>query len=124
MAIVVQSREGMPPSAMLHTSSDIARAMRYRSESCCNVYLVLIMFHQYIQRVIADRRVMYEDEDPEISLMDINSTQNGIFLRKDLHSQFGRGGSQFLKVRETIILATASVPQYNAAVCSRLPTLP
>ncbi|KAI0287669.1 hypothetical protein BC826DRAFT_1042991 [Russula brevipes] len=50
---------------------------------------------EYIQLVIADRRALYEEE---ISSMDIDSTQNGIFLTKTLHSQFGKGHSQFLKI--------------------------
>ncbi|KAI0284486.1 hypothetical protein BC826DRAFT_1179330 [Russula brevipes] len=64
---------------------------------------------EYIQRVIADRRVLYEDEDPEIFSMDINSTQNGILLRKDLHSQFGRGDRQFLKT-PNFALDPADIP--------------
>ncbi|KAI0284487.1 hypothetical protein BC826DRAFT_156395 [Russula brevipes] len=67
---------------------------------------------EYIQRVIADRRVLYEDEDPEIFSMDINSTQNGILLRKDLHSKFGLGASQFLKT-PNFALDPADIPRFE-----------
>ncbi|KAI0291867.1 hypothetical protein BC826DRAFT_465994 [Russula brevipes] len=53
---------------------------------------------EYIQLVITDRRVLYENVDTEISSMDIDSTENGIFLAKTLHSRFGKGRSQFLKI--------------------------
>ncbi|KAI0291859.1 hypothetical protein BC826DRAFT_1186743 [Russula brevipes] len=67
---------------------------------------------EYIQRVITDRRVLYENVDPEISSMDINSTQNGIFLAKTLHARFGKGSSQFLKT-PNFALEPTDIPRFE-----------
>ncbi|KAI0291825.1 hypothetical protein BC826DRAFT_911990 [Russula brevipes] len=65
---------------------------------------------EYIQRVITDRRVLYEDVDPEISSMDINSTQNGILLSKELHAWFRKGHTQFVKT-PNFALDLADIPR-------------
>ncbi|KAI0291863.1 hypothetical protein BC826DRAFT_911984 [Russula brevipes] len=62
---------------------------------------------EYIQRVVTDRRLLYSDD---VSSMDINSTQNGMFLTKDLHSRFGKGQSQFLKT-PNFALDTTDIPR-------------
>ncbi|KAI0291865.1 hypothetical protein BC826DRAFT_1105798 [Russula brevipes] len=80
--------------------------------SCCDAAHIIphSKGDDYIQRVITDRRVLYEDEDPEISSMGIDSAQNGIFLTKDLHSRFGKGQSQFLKT-PNFALDTTDIPR-------------
>jgi len=66
---------------------------------------------EYISFVVSDRSVLYEDQQfPPENGIDINSTQNGVFLRKDLHAQFGDAMSAFLKT-PNFALNPADVPR-------------
>ena len=79
---------------MQRTYSPKAKATRYIS-SLFYVTVLLKPF-QYIAVVCRDRRSTYDRAESEN--LDINSVENGLFLRKDLHARFGCGQSAFLKV--------------------------
>ena len=57
---------------------------------------------QYIGVVLQDRLNLY-DPAIEPGILGINSVENGMLLRKDLHALFGRGCIAFLKVCEVDI---------------------
>ncbi|KAI0002169.1 hypothetical protein BJV74DRAFT_894451 [Russula compacta] len=76
---------------------------------------------EYIHFVISDRSVLYEVQEIPTDIK-INSTQNGIFLRTDLHSLLGYAQSSFLKIRETIILAFTPNFALNPADIPRVET--
>jgi hypothetical protein len=58
---------------------------------------VLPIHFQYTAYVVEDRRHLY-DPAQELDTLGINSIQNGIFMRKDLHAKFGNGAIAFLRV--------------------------
>jgi hypothetical protein len=57
---------------------------------------------QYIGVVLQDRLNSY-DPALEPGILGINSVENGMLLRKDLHALFRLGYKAFLKVREVDI---------------------
>ena len=70
--------------------------------------LLLLNLSQYIRTVLEDRLNLYEtrsNESNESALepqtLGINSIENGMLLRKDLHARFGHGLCAFLKVCDT-----------------------
>ncbi|KAF8138962.1 hypothetical protein EV363DRAFT_1445730 [Boletus edulis] len=61
--------------------------------------------------VISGRRNLYEDQQVYLrNDIEIDSTENGILLRTDLHDRFGRGSSAFLKT-PNFALRPADVPR-------------
>ncbi|KAF8437302.1 hypothetical protein L210DRAFT_3762065 [Boletus edulis BED1] len=88
---------------------------RWRSGIVLNfvadVYLAPIFFCYYIRLVISGRRNLYEDQQVYLrNDIEIDSTENGILLRTDLHDGFGRGSSAFLKT-PNFALHPADVPR-------------
>jgi hypothetical protein len=65
-------------------------------QHCCSM-LMLLNASQYIGVVFEDRRNLY-DTALEPANLDINSVENGMMLRKDLHASFAVGNCAFLKV--------------------------
>ena len=63
---------------------------------------VLLNPSQYIGIVLQDRLNSY-DPALEPGILDINSVENGMLLRKDLHALFRLGCKAFLKVCEVDI---------------------
>ena len=67
---------------------------------------VLLKPFQYIGVVLQDRLDLY-DPALEPGILGINSVENGMLLRKDLHALFGLGCKAFLKVCEVDINSNA-----------------
>ncbi|KIM90547.1 hypothetical protein PILCRDRAFT_1822 [Piloderma croceum F 1598] len=64
---------------------------------------------EYIGVVLEDRFSLY-DPALESGILGINSVENGMLMRKDLHALFGRGESAFIKT-PNFALDTADIPR-------------